>query len=202
MYVTCDDGLSGPERRVRLTGSRAARPAGRAPSQDGEVAAQRPRTTFMPCRICTRCFGAKRPTRSSRKDRSMVMIREAFATESLGRLVALAESLVLPGASAQVICSSAECTSRPRSGSDSARPPEPPPPALESGPRTGGVWQLRPPDFTLRDLYHSLRSSTRRADPVTNGSGSGSPIRSRTRFMASVASSGAWRARYSDNASA
>jgi hypothetical protein len=73
--------------------------------------------------------------------------------------------------------------------------------SAEAGPRAGGWGQTRPPHLALRDGYHSVRSRMRRAAAVTKGSG-GSFNWSRTRFMASVTSSGACRERYSERASA
>lgn len=55
----------------------------------------------MPWRISATCLAGSRPTRSARKARSIAMIWEALATESLGKPVALAGSRVFPGASAQ-----------------------------------------------------------------------------------------------------
>src|SRR5439155_16324684 len=67
--------------------------------------------------------------------------------------------------------------------------------------RARGRGQIRPPDLALRDLYHSLRSRTRRAAALTKAS-DGSVNWSTAWFMASVTSSGAWRDRYSARASA
>ncbi len=57
---------------------------------------------------------------------------------------------------------------------------------------------VSPPDLALRN-YHSVRSNTRRAAAPPNLSAR-SPALSQTRFIASVTSSGAWRATYSRSA--
>ena len=62
--------------------------------------------------------------------------------------------------------------------------------------RSARFTKIRPPHLSLRDRHHSLRSSVRRAARDTNPS-AGSFTSSRTRFIASVTLSGAWRATYS-----
>src|SRR5208337_1384469 len=74
--------------------------------------------------------------------------------------------------------------------------------ATKSWSRSSGLRQIRPPDFPLRDFYHSVCSRTRRTARARNGSGPDSPSFSTTRFMASVTSSGVCRAKNSVKACA
>jgi hypothetical protein len=68
--------------------------------------------------------------------------------------------------------------------------------AAKSRLRSAWFTKIRPPHLALRDRHHSLRSSVRRAARDANPS-AGSFTSSRTRFIASVTLSGAWRATYS-----
>ena len=74
---------------------------GTSRSSDPVAGVYRPRTISMPERIRSSCRLESLPTSSVNSARSRVMSCELFATESLGRPVALAESITLPGASAQ-----------------------------------------------------------------------------------------------------
>lgn len=68
----------------------------------------------------------------------------------------------------------------------------------EAGPRSDRRRKLGPPDLALRD-HHSVLSRTSRPAAATKPSSS-RPTSSQTRSMASVTSSGAWRATYSRRA--
>jgi hypothetical protein len=57
----------------------------------------------MPWSTCAKCLDVSRPACSVRRARSRAMICETFATESLGKPVALAGKSALPGAPAQTM---------------------------------------------------------------------------------------------------
>lgn len=71
----------------------------------------------------------------------------------------------------------------------------------KTGPRAHWIRQVGPPDFALRDYYHSTRRRSLLAEAAMAGSTPGS-IASHTRFNASVSASGSWRATYSRTACA
>jgi len=149
----------------------------------------------MPWRICANSFGGSRPTRSVRKVRSRAMICEALATESLGRPAVLAGINVFPARRPRPDCWSTARRRPWRYGSGSVDCPERRPPVDAIRGQTGGLRNSAHQTSPCRTFYHSARSNVRRAATASNGSGRGSPSRSTTRFIASVTSSGACRAR-------
>jgi len=66
------------------------------------IARHRPSTMSMPTITWAKFFCDSLPVRSVRKARSTAMICDAFATESFGNPVALADSRTFPGARAHV----------------------------------------------------------------------------------------------------
>src|SRR5215469_14040516 len=98
------------------------------------------------------------------------MTCETLARESFGNPVTRADRLTLPGASAHFKllvkwnangCRDAALIKGIALNNNHGSP--------KPRPGSGGCWQVRPPNLTLRD-HHSVRSSLRRAIEETNSS--------------------------------